>query len=190
MLGDSNTARPQSGGGRWTDLVQRRLGRRVIMLNEGLDGRTAGFDAGELNGLEILPRVLFAHAPVDWLLLMLGTNDQKFGYGPPTPCDIVDVLGRLVSLATAAAPSLQVMLLTPPPMGRILNAELRGAHSRLAETAAGIKQLAADRRLPCVDLHAALDAARHLNRDGVHLNKRGRRAVARAVLPMLARKLC
>jgi len=189
VFGDSNSARPHGGGGRWTDLLQRRLSHRVAMINEGLDGRTTAFDSVELNGVETLPRVLAAHAPVDWLLLMLGTNDHKRGYGPPAPEDIVRGVDRLVCLGRAIAPDSRIMLITPPPMGRVRSPEFGDVHPGLAKTVAEMKRLAGERRLPCVDLFSALSASRHLERDGVHLNQKGRKAVAGAVRRVLVREL-
>ena len=91
-FGDSNTwglvPRPGSHERfpwdmRWTGILQSKLpGVRVI--EEGLCGRTTVFE-DELRpgrrGLNALPVILDSQSPVDFAILMLGTNDCKTVYG-------------------------------------------------------------------------------------------------------------
>lgn len=66
---------------RWTGLLEQHLyekGYRII--EEGLCGRTTVFE-DELRegrkGAALLPTLLESHAPIDRVVLMLGTNDCK-----------------------------------------------------------------------------------------------------------------
>ena len=87
-LGDSNTHgyspdTPQFRFGedeRWTCLLQRALGQDYLVLEEGLPGRTTVFEDPVEEGMPALPYLypcLKSHAPVDLLVIMLGTNDTK-----------------------------------------------------------------------------------------------------------------
>lgn len=87
-LGDSNTHgyspdAPQFRFGeeeRWTCLLQRALGQDYLVLEEGLPGRTTVFEDPVEEGMPALPYLypcLKSHAPVDLLVIMLGTNDTK-----------------------------------------------------------------------------------------------------------------
>ena len=87
-LGDSNTHgyspdAPQFRFGeeeRWTCLLQSLLGVDYLVLEEGLPGRTTVFEDPVEEGLSALPYLcpcLKSHAPVDLLVIMLGTNDTK-----------------------------------------------------------------------------------------------------------------
>ena len=89
-FGDSNTYgyRPDGSGRfdadtRWTDLLQKKLGTNDRIIEEGLCGRTTVF-SDELRegrrGLDTIGILLESHAPVDLLILMLGTNDCKTRY--------------------------------------------------------------------------------------------------------------
>ena len=69
---------------RWTGLLEQHLyekGYRII--EEGLCGRTTVFE-DELRegrkGAALLPTLLASHAPIDRVVLMLGTNDCKSLY--------------------------------------------------------------------------------------------------------------
>ena len=87
-LGDSNTHgyspdAPQFRFGeeeRWTCLLQQALGQDYLVVEEGLPGRTTVFEDPVEEGMPALPYLypcLKSHAPVDLLVIMLGTNDTK-----------------------------------------------------------------------------------------------------------------
>jgi lysophospholipase L1-like esterase len=55
--------------------------QRGRIIAEGLNGRTTAFDDHladcDRNGARILPTILQTHAPLDLVILLLGTNDMK-----------------------------------------------------------------------------------------------------------------
>lgn len=98
---------------RWPTVLAELTGLDVIA--EGLRGRTTAFDMpvspAEMNGAKLLPSALHTHAPVDLVILMLGTNDSYCGVEPGmaargmarlieivrhhpyrTPCDVPRIL--------------------------------------------------------------------------------------------------
>ena len=66
---------------RWTGILQKELGHAYRIIEEGLNGRTTVFnDAFTPNqaygvGADVLPMILSSHAPLDLVIIMLGTND-------------------------------------------------------------------------------------------------------------------
>ena len=69
---------------RWTCLLQKNLGDKYLVHEEGLNSRTTVFEdpLGEgLSGISAIRQVLLTHAPVDLLIVMLGTNDCKERFG-------------------------------------------------------------------------------------------------------------
>lgn len=88
---------------RWTCLLGQLLGEDYLVLEEGLSGRTTCFDDPiheGLSGLDYIYPCLMSHAPVDLLVIMLGTNDTKERFGSSAAC-IALGLKRLVAKAVA-----------------------------------------------------------------------------------------
>jgi lysophospholipase L1-like esterase len=88
-FGDSNTWGyvPGSDGERfprevrWPNRLQALLGEEWEVIAEGLSGRTATIerpDSEGRNGLPYLLPCLLSHAPVDAVVIFLGTNDVNF----------------------------------------------------------------------------------------------------------------
>src|SRR5262249_27107462 len=93
-FGDSNTwgydpARPGERFGRgirWPSVLADALAGRWEVIAEGLNGRTATLDspvAEGRNGLSYLLPCLHSHAPVDLVIVYLGTNDVGDSYALP-----------------------------------------------------------------------------------------------------------
>lgn len=89
--GDSNTwgQTPDKTGHRrpahirWTGILQARLGDNYYVIEEGLSSRTTDLDYAKKpgrNGRTYLEPCLDSHAPIDTVVLMLGTNDLKIEF--------------------------------------------------------------------------------------------------------------
>ncbi len=130
-FGDSNTwGYPPEGGCRyerdvrWPGVLQNELGELYYVVEEGLCGRSTVWDdpvEGNKNGLKQLIPLLNSHAPLDLVIIMLGTNDLKNRFGV-SPLDIAWSIGRLVDTVkkatdayAGAAPD--VLVICPPPLG-------------------------------------------------------------------------
>jgi lysophospholipase L1-like esterase len=112
---------------RWTRVLAAALGAGYEIIEEGLNGRTTVWDdpiegelASDKNGRTYLGPCLQTHAPLDGVILMLGTNDLKRRFGLPAS-DIalglkalVGVIQRSRSGRGNGAPP--VLLLAPPPL--------------------------------------------------------------------------
>ena len=89
FFGDSNTwgYNPENGGRypyetRWTTVAEKMLGEDYHCVACGLNGRTTVFDdpwKGCRNGRDALDIELQTHKPLDLVVIMLCTNDLKFG---------------------------------------------------------------------------------------------------------------
>lgn len=86
-FGDSNTWGyiPNKGtrypvDKRWTGILQNTIGTTYEVIEEGLNGRTTDLEDPNhlgMNGLSYLTPCLKSHFPVDYLIIMLGSNDLK-----------------------------------------------------------------------------------------------------------------
>jgi lysophospholipase L1-like esterase len=189
-FGDSNTygSIPGVAGGRydweirWPGVLARELRDGWRVIEEGLPGRTTVFDdplSPHRRGADYLPPCLGSHAPLDAVVIFLGTNDLKARFSAG-PSDIAGGLGLLAQTALATTP--RVLLLGLPRLGAELSAEFAGA----AEKATGLPQ--------CIAEEAAAVGAAFLDLstvvtysaiDGFHLDPDGHAAIARAVVQHL-----
>jgi lysophospholipase L1-like esterase len=126
-FGDSNTWGCVPGGDgeryprevRWPGRLARALGDGFDVIAEGLNGRTATVerpDSEGRNGLPYLLPCLQSHAPVDLVVVFLGTNDVNFVEDER----VARCVGRLVKVARVSeagpergAPN--VLVVCPPP---------------------------------------------------------------------------
>lgn len=108
---------------RWTCLLQEKLGKEYLVLEEGLSGRTCAFDDPlheGLSGVMHITPILMSHEPVDLLIIMLGTNDTKAHFSA-SPSDISTCMERLVRKAQSTlcwgshAP--KILIVCPPWIG-------------------------------------------------------------------------
>lgn len=85
---------------RWPGVLRAALGRGHEVVEEGLNGRTTLRDdptADGKNGRTYLQPCLETHAPLDLVVLMLGTNDLKARFGV-SAWEIAESAGLLVTL--------------------------------------------------------------------------------------------
>lgn len=106
---------------RYTGVLQDILTDEYIVVEEGLCGRTAVFDDPlneGMNGLKYLVPCLQTHSRLDWLTIMLGTNDCKERFSA-TPQNIADGVRRLVRTAKSLdiwISEPHILVITPPPI--------------------------------------------------------------------------
>jgi lysophospholipase L1-like esterase len=184
-FGDSNThGADPSGAGRmprevrWPRVMARALGEDYEVIEEGLNGRATCWETPiepGRNGLTYLVPCLLSHAPVDLVIIMLGTNDLKrvFGLGAP------EIAGGMARLVKEARQSLTgpddtppaVLVVAPVPLGEVtVHSELWG----FGEARETSRQLARFYALVAEDhgvgfFDAGTVAAVHPD-DGVHLD--------------------
>lgn len=177
---------------RWTGILGEKIkakGFRVV--EEGLCGRTTVFE-DELRenrrGVAVLPMLLETHAPLEKVVLMLGTNDCKSTYQASA-----EVIGKgiekLIYQIKAADEKIEILLVSP-----ILLAEGVGEESfdpefnqESVETSKKLKRVYQQiaEKNGCEFL-AASDYAKASEADREHLDKEGHRKLAEAVYRKIA----
>ena len=128
-FGDSNTWGYISESGerfpeniRWTGRLSGLLGDDFRILEEGLNGRTTGFDEGARpwrNGEHYIVPCLMSQSPLDLMILMLGTNDTKRRFHAST-WEIADSMENLLHEALNClywkGSKTKILLAAPPHM--------------------------------------------------------------------------
>lgn len=86
---------------RWTKLLQKKLGNHYEIIENGISGRVSSYDHGRNPyqcGRTGLGFALCESAPLDMVILMLGTNDLEF-YSPESIGVGIDELVRNIQNA-------------------------------------------------------------------------------------------
>jgi lysophospholipase L1-like esterase len=174
---------------RWPGVLAAELAGAADVIEEGLNGRTTVWDdpfTDGRNGRPYLLPCLRSHAPVDVLVLMLGTNDLKTIFGRQAH-EIAAGVGALVDLALASgtgpdggAP--RVMVVAPPRLGSTtVKSELWGfgAARAASEQLPRLYRLVAEMKgVAFLDASALVEGD---PADGVHLDPAGHGVLGRAV---------
>lgn len=188
------------GGGRhgfadrWPNVLASALGEGVHVIAEGLNGRTTAFDdplaGADRNGARILPTLLASHAPLDLVIIMLGTNDMKSNIAGRAVFARKG-MERLVTILRghdypAGAPVPDVLLVAPPavrPTSNALFAELFAGGAEASLDLAGHYEELAD-ELGCGFFDAG-SVAEASPLDGVHLDAASTRRLGEALAPVV-----
>lgn len=196
--GDSNTygSIPAVGGGRfprdvrWPGVLATELGAGWHVIEEGLPGRTTVFDDPILpdrNGRRYLMPCLLSHAPLDVVVISLGTNDLKARFAA-SGVDIargVAVLAELVLASGAGqggtAPA--VLLLGLPGHGPFQSDEVRGGEEKAAAIVPHLRAHAIGLGVELLELH---ELVARTEEDGFHLDAASHATVGRAVSQCIA----
>ena len=188
---DSEKIAQYSEDVRWTGLLQKALGDKALILEEGLCGRTTAFDDETIpgaNGSAALPAILEASRPLDSAIIMLGTNDCKCVFHAPSD-DITAGLEKCLKRILEAVKPENILLISPLYMGEAaldfgcdnrslaVSRELKPAFQALADQYGTAFLAASDVAEPCAV-------------DGQHLTQQGHyalyEAVLKAISPMIA----
>ncbi len=176
---------------RWTGILRGELGKGHVVIEEGLCGRTTVFE-DPMNpgrrGDDMLPRLCESHAPLDVLVIMLGTNDLKHRLGA-SAWDIAKGMERLVLLAASSAcgpggrpPG--VLLVAPPPLGKLSDfaESFEGGGEKSRRLAGCVESFS--KSLGCGFLDAGSIVASS-DIDGVHLEPPAHRSLGLAIAEKL-----
>lgn len=163
----------------------------MSVVEEGLPGRTAAAIDPVWPHLTAVPYLLPAlesHAPLDAVVIALGTNDVQERYGRSAAAVAGDIAGlaeiaaRSGCGADGGAPF--VLLVAPPPLGRQADALAEASYGPGVEASRLLAPLlaaaAGQASFPCGFLDAGAVAALG-EADGIHLDAAGHAAVGRAV---------
>ena len=172
---------------RWPCLLQKALGDRYLVIEEGLNSRTTVFEdpLGEgLRGLDAIRPVLLTHGDVDLLIIMLGTNDCKERYGASAYV-IAQGLSTLIEKAKSVPawhmgfPN--ILVIAPPAIREEM--KKHPVYGAMGEAAIGkSRDLARQYAFVCLSQRCTfLDAngTCEMNSfDGMHLTRKGHQALA------------
>lgn len=178
---------------RWPTALAVELGERVHVVAEGLNGRTTAYDDHlgdcDRNGARVLPTVLHSHAPLDLVVIMLGTNDMKPAIAG-TAHAAASGMERLVMLVRhhvwpVETDGPEVLIVAPPPITETAEPQFAAMFAGGVGQSVMLASLYADLadELGCGFFDAG-SVSRTTPIDGVHLDAENTRAIGKALVPM------
>ena len=180
---------------RWTGLLQGLLGDGFKVIEEGLNGRTTVFEDPNddwKKGVDYIKGILCTHRPVDYLVIMLGSNDMKniFNASPDAIAsglnEIVQKAEKVMNLKQGYVP--KILIVSPPEISTdVLTGPFSGSFN---EAAIDKSRRLAEYYKKVADKHGCmfLDAKLHIKpskEDGLHLDPEGHKGLAEAIAKTL-----
>lgn len=176
---------------RWTGQLQRLLGFETAhVIEAGLCGRTCAFEDTARpyrNGMTMLPFLLETHAPLDMLILMLGTNDCKSVYHA-SATEIGEQISAMLRLVRKTAPETKILLVSPIFLGDdVWKAEFDPAFDKRSVAQSKLlkneyQRIAAENGIAFL---AASNYAQASAVDAEHLDEAGHAALAKALCAVI-----
>lgn len=198
VLGDSLThgARPDreerhAWPDRWPNVMRSGLGPQVEVIVEALNGRTTVHTSPvapfQRSAGEVLAMLLHSHAPLDLVVIMLGSNDILVSEMSAKAARWG--IKRLVETIRhhpfyGAAPPPGILLVAPPHCVEDTAGDLRpGLLKEITRLGPEYETIATTLDLAFFDASTVCSGARP---DGVHLDADGSRALGAALTPVVA----
>jgi lysophospholipase L1-like esterase len=187
---DADTIGRHDYENRWPSVLQAALGGDARIIAEGLNGRTTAFDDHladcDRNGARILPTILQTHAPLDLVILLLGTNDMKpvVAGSAFAACQGISRLVRLIR--NHAWPfeldGPDILIVAPPALCETANAPFSASFAGGVEESAKLATLYRDLadELGC-GFFDGNSVAKTTPLDGVHLDAENTRVLGRGL---------
>jgi len=179
---------------RWSSALAASLGDGVHVVADGLNGRTTAFDDHtadcDRNGARTLPTVLHTHAPLDLVIIMLGSNDMKpvmAGSAHATSKGMRRLLElvRLHAWPVTDQEPPQILVVSPPPLVETADPDFAAMFEGGVEQSAMLASFYADLADETgAGFFDAGSVAQCSPIDGVHLDAKNTRAIGRGLTPV------
>jgi lysophospholipase L1-like esterase len=183
---------------RWPRVLGVELGPQCDIIEEGLNARTTdtpdpmqpALTGAGVDGAAYLPACLASHLPLDFVVIMLGTNDLKAHFAR-SPLRIAVGAGRLVDIAQqidggigTPYSSPKVLLICPPPLSRMefFADEFAGGHEKSRALPAAYEAVAKAAGALFLDAGTVISTD---GPDGLHLSAAAQIALGKAVATTL-----
>jgi len=174
---------------RWTNVMVENAKFPIKIIEEGLSGRTTVFDdpiEGEhKNGSRLLVACLETHAPLDLVIIMLGTNDFKTHFNVSSFTSargILTLIQLIKGYYVLSDDCPEILIVTPPSIDASAEVAFWGdAAERCIGHADYLNQVA--ERTGCFHFDCNLVAG--AVKDGIHLDDAGHRALGQALAPQV-----
>ncbi|MDD3138870.1 MAG: GDSL-type esterase/lipase family protein [Lachnospiraceae bacterium] len=198
-FGDSNTWGYIPGIGtryrediRWTGILANELGNDFLVIEEGLNGRTTVFSdlmEPERCGIEHVRPIVLSQLPLDYVVVMLGSNDTKthfhvnakeIGYG------MEELLLKMKFVLDLQNSKAKIILVSPIHIFSDEDSMFdENSIMKSKELAQIYEKLAKDRNWLYMNAAAVVD---HAGVDGIHMTEEGHLKLGKAFAKLINEK--
>ena len=191
-FGDSNTYGydPRGWGGRyeesvrWVDILAKHFHHTLEVIPKGMNGRMIPASTLEINNLD---GIIDRESPVDFLAIMLGTNDLVLTDSPDwemASMKMRTLLEHLLKSEAVKASGTKLILIAPPLMFQDAGPEspFRKYLEHSEKLAEAYRKIAEDLKIILVDSSAWNI---EIYQDGVHLTEKGSLEFAEKIISAL-----
>ncbi|MEM8648936.1 MAG: SGNH/GDSL hydrolase family protein [Pseudomonadota bacterium] len=181
-------------GSRWPDALAEGLGSGVDVITDGLRGRLTAYDdhtAGcDRNGSRTLPTALYAHAPLDLVIILLGINDLQ-PHIAGSSLAAMDGLRRLVTIIQTHEsgpdyPAPKVLIISPPHLcetdDQIYAEYFLNMIDQSRDLAVKFEQISKEKSCAFFD---AANVCKASPVDGVHMDEENTINLGKALVPVV-----
>ncbi len=171
---------------RWPGVLQQLLGKDYHIYENGLNGRTTVFEdpiEEGRNGRECFETTLRVNAPLELIIIMLGTNDTKDRH-QKSAWDIgwgVDLLVKIIKKELIPIP--QILIASPAHLDQNWGSTLHGTVFSSTSVAKSRELSAVYTKIAELNECHFIDIAplAKVTGDGVHLSKDGHKSIAKGM---------
>ncbi len=173
---------------RWTGILQRELGDGYKVITEGLNARTTvledPIEEERCGKAQMLP-IMDSQAPLDLMVIFLGTNDLKTRFSV-SAWEIAQGAGLLVKKALAQRSAFKgeprVLLMAPPRLGKAIynscHVAFWGSEEKSAQLGKWYREVAEQLKVDFLDTDQIIHSS---EKDGLHLDKEQHEILGKAV---------
>jgi lysophospholipase L1-like esterase len=201
--GDSNTWgwNPDDGTRyplqlRWPGRLGIELGPEYHVIEEGLSGRTTVRDdpeeGADKNGSTYLSPCLASHAPLDLVVIALGSNDLKARFAA-SAAEIAEGVDQLIDIVLKSRSGPEhtvphIIIVVPPAISvnTVYKVMFEGAHEKLPLLSSYYHEVARKRGCMVLDLMPVISPE---SADGIHLDVAEHRKICELLIPLVKQVL-
>lgn len=192
VLGDSNGASKVG----WVVQLQRMYPEKVF-INTSISGNTIGYNnlgRKQLNTLHNLPlhleKIRSEHGRLNYVLILLGTNDCKAVFQDSLAFTIenMDKLVQEIGMQARDLGRPEIVIISLPPYGsnEILKAKYHNGDSCVQQLMPEFQRIAKKHQAMYLDIYSKMKPKmKALSTDGVHFKEKGYKRIAKQIARQL-----
>lgn len=174
---------------RWTGVLQNELGEGYRIIEEGLVGRTTVFADSikpERCGMPYVLPMMLSQLPLDYIIVMLGTNDTKNRFQASSAeigTGMEEVIIKIKHILYLHNSGAKIILISPVPINPVENSIFNEKSAQKSRELAALYKSIAE-RMDCIFFDAG-SVVRELGIDGIHMSKENHGILGKAIAKLI-----